>query len=113
MANLLLALCRPASERTDVLCCRTLLAFADFELYRLTLAQALVSLPRNGGVVHEHVFGSVVGTDEAESLLRVEPLHLACCHCLAPLSSRGPGQNRPFCLDPAGVDESSCRALWL
>src|SRR4030095_2602681 len=113
MGYLLFAPCRSALERTDVLRCRTLLAFADFKLDRLTLAQALVSLPGNGGVVHEHVFGSVVGADESAPPLRVEPLPLASCHCLAPLSSRGPGQNRPFCLDPAGVDESSCRAFWL
>lgn len=40
------------------------------------LAQAAEAVGVDGGLVHEDLVGAVVGSDEPEALLGVEPLHL-------------------------------------
>src|SRR5439155_1539410 len=86
----------------DVRCLRTLGSGDDVELHRLVLLQVAVPVTRDRAEVHEHV-GTVLLGDEAEALLRAEPLHGACRH-LRPLlprpprtcaSSAGPPARRP------------------
>lgn len=62
------------------LCLKALGAFADLELYELVLLEGTEAVALNLGVVDENVSGSVGGSDEAEALLRVEPLNCALCH---------------------------------
>src|SRR2546430_3607566 len=57
----------------------TLRSLSHFELDLLVLLQVLVSLARDRAEVHEHV-GTILLGDEAETLLRAEPLHGASCH---------------------------------
>src|SRR4051812_218219 len=68
------------SDRADVLRLRALLALRGVELDALVLVEALVAGSGDGGVVDEHVLAAVIGSDEAEALLAVEPLHSALCH---------------------------------
>src|SRR4051794_7895559 len=69
-------------ERADVLRLRALLALRDVELHALVLLQRLVALPLDRAEVAEDVGAAVVLRDEAEALLRVEPLHCSLCHVL-------------------------------
>src|SRR4051794_18185036 len=68
------------SDRADVLRLRTLLALGHVVLDALVLLERLVAVALDGGVVAEDVGAAVVLGDEAETLLRVEPLHSALCH---------------------------------
>ena len=47
----------------------------DVELDALLLLEAAEAAARDGGVVNEHVLALVIGSNEAEALLAVEPLH--------------------------------------
>src|SRR5580704_16193281 len=77
---------RYASERTDVLRLRSLLPLGRVELDLLVLIQRPVARTRDRGEVDEHVCRSVIGGDETEALVGVEPLHCSCCHLSSPLS---------------------------
>src|SRR4051794_36415997 len=68
---------RRRSDRADVLRLRALLALGDVELDALRLVERLVAAPRDRREVAEHVGAAAVLLDEAEALLRVEPLHCA------------------------------------
>jgi hypothetical protein len=67
----------------NVLRLRTLLALNYLELHVITLLKALVALGLDGAVVNEHI-GSVIATDETETLCVVKPFnftfdsHVAC-----------------------------------
>src|SRR5258705_5184192 len=63
------------SDRADGLGLRALGALHDLELHALVLVQRAVAVGLDRGVVHEHVGAAAVHGDEAEALLRVEPLH--------------------------------------
>src|SRR5690606_38013167 len=84
----------PLSARADaryVLRCRALLALHNVELDGLTLLQALEAVRLNGRVMDEAVLAAIVGRDEAEALLVVEPLHGAFgTHVTAPCAVTGP-----------------------
>src|SRR2546429_7032356 len=69
-----------SADRTYVRSLRALGALAELELDLLVLLEVLVPLTRDRAEVHEHV-GTVLLGDEAETLLRAEPLHGASCHC--------------------------------
>src|SRR5918992_1355550 len=75
------------SDGADVVRLRALLALAGFEANPLALLQRLVPSPGDGRVVDEDVLAAVVGGNEAEALLAVEPLHGAVRH----ISSMVPG----------------------
>src|SRR5262245_27997808 len=72
------------SDGADVLRLGALLALRGVELDALVLIEALVAAIGDGGEVDEDVLAAVVGGDEAEALLAVEPLHgaLGQCHVL-------------------------------
>src|SRR5690554_4631107 len=77
------------SQRADVLRLRALGALGGLELDLLVLVEGAVPGRRDGRVVHEDVGAAVLGSDEAEALLSVEPLHGACCHyCYSSWSDR-------------------------
>src|SRR5262249_36613745 len=64
-----------APQPRDILGGRPLLTLYDVELNALSLVQALDSVTLNGVVMHEQILTSVLGRDEAEALVIVEPLH--------------------------------------
>src|SRR6266571_4859315 len=68
------------SDRADVLCLRSLLPLGRVEFDLLVLIQRPVAGACDRGEVDEHVRRPVIGGDEAEALVGVEPLHCACCH---------------------------------
>src|ERR1035437_4768627 len=72
--------CELRSQRADVLRLRALGALGDVELNLLVLVKRAVSAAGDGRVAREHVGTAVLGSNEAEALLSVEPLHGACCH---------------------------------
>src|SRR4051794_16075625 len=71
---------RSGSERADVRGLRALLALGNLELDPLVLVQAAVPRGLDRGEVGEDVRAAVVRGDEAEALVRVEPLHNAGNH---------------------------------
>ncbi len=71
--------CR-GSDRADALGLGALLALPDLELDLLALVEGAVALHVDLAVVHEDVSAAVARRDEAEALLRVEPLHGSLCH---------------------------------
>src|SRR5438067_12663854 len=71
---------KPGSDDRDRGGLRTLLALADLELDARELLQAAEAIALDFGVVHEDVAATVVGSDEAEPLFEVEPLHSALNH---------------------------------
>src|SRR5690606_12263965 len=79
------------SERADVLRLGALGALRDVELDLLVLVERAVPARGDGRVVGEDVRATVVGGDEAEALVSVEPLHGTCSHCvLLPEHSNSP-----------------------
>src|SRR5690606_3775651 len=62
-------------EPYHVLGGRPLLALNDVELDPLAVVQRAETAALDGAVVHEDVLLAVVTRDEAEPLLRIEPLH--------------------------------------
>src|SRR5262249_22682938 len=74
-----------SSERPDVRRLESLLALLDLEFDGLTLFESPVPAHLDGGVVDEHV-RAVTLRDEAEALLRVEPLHCSGRHVGEPPS---------------------------
>ena len=72
------------SEGADALGLGALGALADLELDALVLFQAAEAVALDLRVVHEDVSAAAVWGDEAEALLRVEPLDRALCHVLSP-----------------------------
>src|SRR2546423_10972762 len=73
---------RHASDRTNVLGLRALLALRDVELGLLALKQLAEALGIDVRKMREHVGAAPVLLDEAEALFRVEPLHGASSHVL-------------------------------
>src|ERR1700722_9791755 len=73
-------LAHDASDRTDVLRLRSLLPLSRVKLDLLVLIQRPVTGARDRGEMHEHVRRPVIGGEEAEALIGVEPLHCSCCH---------------------------------
>src|SRR5690349_6563972 len=70
------------SDRANVLRLRALRALGDVELDLLVLVEGLVALRLDRRVVNEDVVAAVLLRDEAEALLRVEPLNSALSHVL-------------------------------
>jgi hypothetical protein len=70
------------SERADFLCLGALLSPTGGVGDPLVLLQAAEAVSLDGGVMDEHVGGSVVGGDEAVALVGVEPLDSAFSHVL-------------------------------
>lgn len=64
-----------ALERADVFCLQALLALCDIELDTLVFFQRTVAVGLNGAEVREHVGTSVIGGNEPESLIGVEPFN--------------------------------------
>ncbi len=74
----------------------TLISVNDVELYVIALVQRLETVAADGREMHEHVLGSVVRRDEAETLTVIEPLHYSGrTHLLLPLSFRRRAHWRP------------------
>src|SRR5207249_7012208 len=71
------------SEPADVLRLRALAALRDVELHPLVLLQAAEAGGRDGREVGEHVSAAVVGRDETEALVCVEPFHRTGGHVLS------------------------------
>src|SRR5215470_7140269 len=67
---------------------QALRALGELELHSLVLLQAAEAGALDFRVVHEHVRTAVTG-DEAEALLRVEPLHGALFHTVSSMSWSG------------------------
>src|SRR3954451_21071838 len=63
------------SEGADRVGLHALLALAGGEAHALVLVKGAVAARLDRGVVDEDVLASVIGGDEAEALLGVEPLH--------------------------------------
>jgi len=59
---------------------RALVALTDLERHALVLLESAEAATLDLGVVNEDVSTAVFGSDEAEPLLGVEPLHDALCH---------------------------------
>ena len=91
------------SDRADVLRLRALLALTDLELDALVLLERAVAAALDGLEVHENVRVTAVGGDEAEALLRVEPLDGALRHDMSP---HGDGAVRALC--PVRVASRRC-----
>src|SRR4051794_18960843 len=68
------------SGGVDVLRLRALLALDDVERHGLALLELTEARGVDRGVVREDVRTAAVLGDEAEALLRVEPLHSSSCH---------------------------------
>src|SRR5690349_10592676 len=71
---------RRASDLADVGGLKSLGTLHDLELNVVALGERPEPLGDDGGVVHEHVFATVL-RDEAKSLRIVEPLDRALRHC--------------------------------
>lgn len=69
-----------ALKRTNVAGGGPLLPLLDFELNSLSFGQALVPCHLNRRVMSEQVLPLIVRGDEAEALVRVEPLNCAGSH---------------------------------
>jgi hypothetical protein len=78
----------------DVLGLGTLRVFDDIELDDLTLSKASETRRVDGGMVDENVLATVIALDESETLLIVEPLHLARGHASDSLKSRPDPENK-------------------
>src|SRR5215472_13756293 len=78
---------RAMSERPDLGSLRALGALAGSVLHLLVLFQGAVATGVDRRVGNEDVRGAVIGGDESEPLVGVEPLHGALSHLLSP--SRG------------------------
>src|SRR4249919_3551477 len=59
---------------------RALLALGHVVLHLLVLLQVAETLTGDRAEMHEHVGGTVVRSDESETLLGAEPLHGSDCH---------------------------------
>src|SRR5262249_513702 len=75
-----------SAERANSGGLRALGALADLEFDLLVLLEGAEARTLDLGVVDEDVSGAVLGRDEAEPLLRVEPLHSSLCHSVPSLS---------------------------
>src|SRR6185436_5382609 len=82
-------------------------ALSDLELDLLVLLKGAEAAPLNFRVVDKHIGGAVLGSDKAEALLRVEPLHSSLWHLSyfpslltgsGPPTSGVPGPFRPLYL---------------
>ncbi len=79
-----------ALERSNVFSLKAFLAFGDVELDALVFIQRAVSAGLNGAEVCEHISSSVIGCNESESLIGVEPFNGSLSHgvSLSVLSDR-------------------------
>src|SRR3954469_25723375 len=68
----------------DVRGARALGALLDLVLELVVILQRLETRRLNGGEVHEEILAAVVGRDEAEALLVVEPFNGTCAHLQFP-----------------------------
>jgi hypothetical protein len=73
---------RHRSDCVDLFGLQALGALAGGVLDLLVLFQGAVAAHVDGGVMNEDVGGAVVGGDETEALIGVEPLHGSLCHLL-------------------------------
>jgi hypothetical protein len=69
-----------ALERSNVFSLKAFLAFCDVELDALVFFQRTVSAGLNGAEVCKHVSSSVIGCNEPESLIGVEPFNGSLSH---------------------------------
>ena len=60
---------------------RTAITLGDLKFNGLTFIECLEALTLNGRVVNEYVL-AIICSDEAITLLSVEPFDLTCCHSL-------------------------------
>src|SRR4051794_30907815 len=67
-------------ERLDVRGRRALRALLGVVAHLRALGERLEAAPLDRAVVHEQVLAAVIGRDESEALVVVEPLHGSCCH---------------------------------
>lgn len=71
---------REALQNAHVRGLRTLLALLDVEFDSLRFFEVTVTRTCDRAEVDEDVFATTVGSDKAEALLAVEPLHSSLCH---------------------------------
>src|SRR5262245_41063686 len=69
------------SDGPDVRGLRALLALTEVVLDLLGFIQVAVPITGDRAEVYEHICAAIVRSDEAEALLRAEPLHGSSCHC--------------------------------
>src|SRR5687768_12997503 len=69
-----------ALQRLDRSCLQSLLTARDLVAHALLFLQRLVAAALDLGKMREDLLAAVVGSDEAESLCIVEPLHGTSCH---------------------------------
>jgi hypothetical protein len=60
----------------------------DFERNLLAFGQTGKARPFDRADVYEHVIAAVIGLDESEALLAIEPLNCACRHIFSPKRAR-------------------------
>src|ERR687895_2212211 len=107
---------RAGSDRADRVGLRTLRALARFEGDALVLLEGAEAVRLDGRVVDEDVRTVVVGGDEAEALLGVEPLDGALRHTCSPYVKRTlptvcrPGAARDHRRTKSGVPSNACEA---
>src|SRR5260221_13577192 len=78
----------------DVLCLWPFFTGHEFKINALALAQSLVTLAHNRGMVDEDILPRLLG-DEAKTQPVVEPLHFATSHNLYPsMSKYGGGEQK-------------------
>src|SRR5690348_3560692 len=70
------------SDCVDLVRLRTLGALVGGVFHLLVLFQGAVAAHVDRRVVHEDVGGAVVGGNETEALIGVEPFHSSLCHLL-------------------------------
>src|SRR5204863_9765878 len=72
--------CRPPLEGGHVCCSRTLGPLLGVEADLRALGERLEAAALDGGVMDEEILAGIIGRDETEALVVVEPLHCSCCH---------------------------------
>src|SRR3954469_8760244 len=72
------------SDLLNVRCGRALLALLLVVAHLRALGERLEAAALDRGVVDEEVLAALIGRDEAEALVVVEPLDGSCCHLFFP-----------------------------
>src|SRR5476649_975300 len=68
----------------NVLSLRPFRPLSDVEFHFFTFLKRLEPFTDDGRKVNEHVRPAPILSNETKPLLRVKPLHCACCHCRSP-----------------------------
>jgi hypothetical protein len=84
------------SARNDIGRTGTLPAFADRELNLLTLIKGCVAFGSDFRMVNEQIIATIVRSDKAISLIRIEPLHCTCTHLVFSLGLPSLYRNFPL-----------------